>query len=98
MDAFTDLGCKFNSTALDGKKVHVLAVEGTERLGQLFEFRVRFRYEVGRLTEAEVDQLLLAPCSLILDGGADVVHGIARSVATHDARASHAAVSAAVYD
>jgi len=92
MDAYTDLGCKFNSTALEGKKVRVLTVEGTERLGQLFEFRIRFRYDQGRLTEDELNQLMLAPCALVLDGDADVVHGIARSVEVHDHRAGYASV------
>ncbi len=92
MDAFTDLGCQFNSTALAGKKVRVLRVDGTERLGQLYEFRVLFRCEAGRLTDDELDHLLLAPCALALDDDSDVIHGIARAVETQDARAGYAAI------
>jgi type VI secretion system secreted protein VgrG len=98
MDAFTDLGCKFNSTALDGTKVRVLAVEGEERLGELYEFRVRFRYDAGRLSQDQLDQLLLAPCVLVFDGDADAVHGIARSVETEDQSVTSLATGSAVYD
>jgi type VI secretion system secreted protein VgrG len=84
----TDLGCRFNSTALDGTKVRVTSVVGTERLGQLFEFRIRFHYAGEILSESDLDQLLLAPCVLVLCGGADTVHGIARSVEALDARAT----------
>jgi type VI secretion system secreted protein VgrG len=92
VDVSTDLGCRFNSSALDGTKARVLTVLGTERLGHLFEFRVRFRYDGPRLSESDLDQLVLAPCALVLSQGADVVHGIARAVETVDSRVTSAAI------
>jgi type VI secretion system secreted protein VgrG len=75
----------FASTALDADSVHVEQVRGTERLGQLYEFRVRIAHDKGALTEAELDDLLLAPCSLTFEGGAPI-HGIAREVEILSAR------------
>ncbi len=80
MDAFTNLGSAFVSTALDGEDIRVISVTGVERIGQLYEFRVRFRHDAGRLTESEIDDLLLAPCTLRLANGSDPIHGIASSV------------------
>lgn len=64
MDAFTNLGSAFVSTALDGEDIRVISVTGVERIGQLYEFRVRFRHDAGRLTESEIDDSRspLAPC------------------------------------
>jgi type VI secretion system secreted protein VgrG len=76
----------FTSTALDSDNIHVEYVAGVERLGQLYEFRVRIVHDKGTLTESELDDLLLAPCSLTFEGGAPI-HGVAREVeilAAHD--------------
>ena len=92
-DTDEGIGCKFVSTALGSETVRVLAIDGVERLGTLYEFRVRFQRDTGPLTEAELDKLLLAPCAFTLDPDAnDVVKGIAREVEIHEAMAGHPAV------
>jgi type VI secretion system secreted protein VgrG len=91
----TDFGSGFGSTfttdALDASKVHVDTIDGFERLGQLYEFRVRIQHSAGVLTEAQIDKLLLAPCSITMGGG-DPVNGIAREVEIVAVRENHTAV------
>lgn len=69
----------FTSAALGTDPVRLLRLEGTERLGQLYEFRVTINHDSGQLTEKELEQMLLAPCCLTFTNG-DPIHGIAREV------------------
>lgn len=75
------LGVVFTSAALEPDHVRVVDITGHERLGQLYEFRVTFSHVPGSLSRANVDQLLVHPCSFTLGGGQDdVIHGIVRDV------------------
>ncbi|MGH7297243.1 MAG: type VI secretion system Vgr family protein [Polyangiaceae bacterium] len=87
---FGSSGCTFASSALGSDKVRVLGVRGIERLGQLYEFRVVIAHDDGALTDNEVSDLLLAPCTLTL-GSAAPIHGIAREVAARETTASQVA-------
>ena len=80
MDETATIG-RFSSAALHADDLRVTAIEGTERLSALYEFRVRFRHDAGLLSEDELSQVLLAPCALALGpDDDDVVKGIAREV------------------
>ena len=68
---------RFASGALpDDEDVRLRGVVGRERLSRLFEFDLLLeRHE--RYTEAEIDQLLKAPCAIALGPRkGDVVHGL----------------------
>ncbi len=77
---FGTSGCSFVSAALGSDLVQVMSVHGVERMGELYEFHVDIVHTKGPLTEAEIGNLLLAPCSLTLGLGADPINGIAREV------------------
>jgi type VI secretion system secreted protein VgrG len=80
MTAFgSSFGSTFTSAALDATKIRVATIDGFERLGQLYEFRVRIEYIAGPLTMAQIDKLLLAPCAVRM-GKSDPINGIAREV------------------
>jgi type VI secretion system secreted protein VgrG len=79
MNSFRARFASFASTALDSEQVRVDSVDGFERLGQLYEFRIRIMHASGFLSEDEISKLLLAPCSLTL-GASDPINGIAREV------------------
>ena len=83
MDTFGSVGT-FTSTALGSDLVQVIGVYGFERLGQLYEFTVTVVHAKQLLTEDELNDLLLAPCSITFENG-DPIHGIAREVAIREA-------------
>ena len=74
----------FTSTALGSDFVQVVGVYGVERLGQLYEFTVTIVHAKQLLTEDEISNLLLAPCSITFENG-DPIDGIAREVAIREA-------------
>ncbi|MGD0526005.1 MAG: type VI secretion system tip protein TssI/VgrG [Polyangiaceae bacterium] len=82
MQTFGTVGT-FASTAIAASLVRVVSVEGTEQLGQLYEFRVTIRHSEQALTEDQLSDLLLAPCSITLENG-DPIHGIAREVSIRE--------------
>jgi type VI secretion system secreted protein VgrG len=79
----------FTSSALGSDGVQVLEVDGVERIGHLYELRVRFSHRKGPLTAAELDALCLQPCSLTIGDG-QAINGIARSVETLSATGAKA--------
>ena len=79
----------FTSSALGSDGVQVLEVDGGERIGHLYELRVRFSHRKGPLTAAELDALCLQPCSLTIGDG-QAINGIARSVETLSATGAKA--------
>jgi type VI secretion system secreted protein VgrG len=90
-DLGSAFGSAFSSTALDASRVRVVSVDGFERLGELYEFRVRIESAAGPLTESQIDQLLLAPCVLSIGTG-DPINGIAREVEVVRTRARDTAI------
>jgi len=84
MDRTPSIG-SFSSSALDSASLHVIGIDGVERLSQLYEFHVRLRRDEP-LTEDDLTDALLAPCALALGpGDDDVVKGIAREVSVVEA-------------
>jgi type VI secretion system secreted protein VgrG len=97
MEGVSYLGCNFTSDALENDQVRVISIDGVERLGQLYEFRVRFQHDPGPLTESVLDKLLLSSCTFTLGPSADeVIHGILREVKSFEVPAGDAAIYEAV--
>jgi type VI secretion system secreted protein VgrG len=93
MEGVSYLGCTFTSDALEKDKVRVISIDGVERLGQLYEFRVRFQHDPGPVTESVLDKLLLSPCTFTLGPNADeVINGIVREVETFEVPEGDAAI------
>jgi type VI secretion system secreted protein VgrG len=75
--------CSFASTALGSDAVQVKSVRGVERIGQLYELTITIAVGTAPLTEADISDLLLAPCALTILGG-DPINGIAREVSIQE--------------
>ena len=85
-NTFGSNGCTFASTALGSDVVQVKSIRGAERIGQLYELTVTIVHGATPLTEAEISDLLLAPCALTIGGG-NPINGIAREVSIQEGQA-----------
>jgi len=67
----------FVSGARPAESMRIIAVEGREQIGQLFSYQCVLARDAGPLGDAELDELLSAPCALGMgDGTRDAVHGV----------------------
>lgn len=67
----------FVSGAKPAESMRIIGLEGREQVGQLFSYRCVVARDAGPLGDAELDELLAAPCAVGMGGGnRDAVHGV----------------------
>lgn len=82
----------FLSGAMPDEKIRLRGVWGRERISRLFEFDILLSRAEGPFTDAQLDDLLKAPCAISLGPRpGDVVHGLLERIELIDSARSVAA-------